>query len=595
MNWISPPAEPHPETSCSASRFIPDALINPHPRFATLVRNIRRRRGAKIFILAPLYKDSRTEKTKDAVFSMARPLSDVDRFCCDRLSRRTPNPVEGHIYMDTFAFGMGMSCVQMTYLSPTISEARWLYDQFAVLSPLWLSLTASAPYFRGMLAATDSRWDVLSQSVDCRTVSEMTSILKSRFASISMYISDDPVLEKHSEEYNDLEVKIDEAAMEKLVDAGVDRALAKHIAYLWIRDPMVIFSDRMFLRDETSTEHFENIQSTNWNSVRFKPPPPSSDGTQISPIGWRVEFRTPDIQLTDFENAASCALLTVIRLAILRYRLDLYIPITKLDENFARSTKVDAIDKQLFWFRNDVRYATEDRSISRMSLHEIFFGTADARFPGMVHYCRTFMCEEISSGAASEAAAEKFLEYADFIAMRTSGKLKTNARFLRDFVRQHPDYNKDSQISGTINFDLSKLTVQVGNGEELPEALFGPFVPSMAASMQKARASFEPLAGSVSGLSAASTTSSANKGKQDAGRQLRLWCRRQELPTPPSRDWGTFCNEWCGVGRKRNAELESTTAATGDDSIGDCRLCAKCKAALLAESDAMRKACCESP
>lgn len=29
----------------------------------------------------------------------------------------------------------------------------------------------------------------------------------------------------------------------------------------------------------------QNIQSTNWQSLRFKPPPPNSD------IGWRVEFR----------------------------------------------------------------------------------------------------------------------------------------------------------------------------------------------------------------------------------------------------------------------------------------------------------------
>lgn len=36
--------------------------------------------------------------------------------------------------------------------------------------------------------------------------------------------------------------------------------------------------------------HFENLQSTNWNSLRFKSPP-SVD----SDIGWRVEFRPLDI------------------------------------------------------------------------------------------------------------------------------------------------------------------------------------------------------------------------------------------------------------------------------------------------------------
>ena len=45
--------------------------------------------------------------------------------------------------------------------------------------------------------------------------------------------------------------------------------------------------------------HFENLQSTNWNSLRFKNPP-----TEDSKIGWRVEFRPMDIQLTDYENTA---------------------------------------------------------------------------------------------------------------------------------------------------------------------------------------------------------------------------------------------------------------------------------------------------
>ena len=36
--------------------------------------------------------------------------------------------------------------------------------------------------------------------------------------------------------------------------------------------------------------HFENLQSTNWNSLRFKNPP-----TDDSNIGWRVEFRPMDI------------------------------------------------------------------------------------------------------------------------------------------------------------------------------------------------------------------------------------------------------------------------------------------------------------
>ncbi len=42
----------------------------------------------------------------------------------------------------------------------------------------------------------------------------------------------------------------------------------------------------------------QNIQSTNWQTVRFKPPPPNTT------TGWRVEFRSMEVQPTDFENAA---------------------------------------------------------------------------------------------------------------------------------------------------------------------------------------------------------------------------------------------------------------------------------------------------
>ena len=36
--------------------------------------------------------------------------------------------------------------------------------------------------------------------------------------------------------------------------------------------------------------HFENLQSTNWNTLRFKSPPSAE-----SSIGWRVEVRPMDI------------------------------------------------------------------------------------------------------------------------------------------------------------------------------------------------------------------------------------------------------------------------------------------------------------
>ena len=68
----------------------------------------------------------------------------------------------------------------------------------------------------------------------------------------------------------------------------------------------------------------QNIQSTNWQSMRFKPPPPNS------PIGWRVEFRPLEVQLTDFENAAFVVFVVLLTRAILSFKLNFYIPVSKV-------------------------------------------------------------------------------------------------------------------------------------------------------------------------------------------------------------------------------------------------------------------------
>ena len=56
--------------------------------------------------------------------------------------------------------------------------------------------------------------------------------------------------------------------------------------------------------------------------MRFKPPPPNSS------IGWRIEFRVLDAQLTDFENAAFAVFIVLLTRVILTYKLDFIIPIS---------------------------------------------------------------------------------------------------------------------------------------------------------------------------------------------------------------------------------------------------------------------------
>ena len=108
----------------------------------------------------------------------------------------------------------------------------------------------------------------------------------------------------------------------------------------------------------------QNIQSTNWQTLRFKPPPAGSS------IGWRVEFRPMEVQLTDFENAAFAVFIVLLSRTILHFNLNLYIPISKVrallyavtldsrrrqvDENMARAQRRDAVRSQKFYFRKEV-------------------------------------------------------------------------------------------------------------------------------------------------------------------------------------------------------------------------------------------------
>jgi glutamate--cysteine ligase catalytic subunit len=207
--------------------------------------------------------------------------------------------------MDAMAFGMGCCCLQVTFQARDIREARDIYDQLAVFTPLLMALSGASPVYLGMLADRDCRWNVIASSVDDRTAGERgvgvlaegeQRLPKSRYGSISSFIGLAGALR---DEYNNLPLPVDASVKATLTAEGIDERLATHIAHLWTRDPLVIVDSLVeSVSDTSSSIHFENIQSTNWQTMRFKPPPPTGS------LGWRVEFRPMEVQWTDFENAA---------------------------------------------------------------------------------------------------------------------------------------------------------------------------------------------------------------------------------------------------------------------------------------------------
>ncbi|ELU13874.1 hypothetical protein CAPTEDRAFT_24669, partial [Capitella teleta] len=470
--FTEPPAFPTPNEGAARSLFFPDeATFGGHPRFKTLTRNIRQRRGMNQDINVPVYKDSKT------------PSPYLDDFQALGDASREKSAKEDHVYLDCMGFGMGLSCLQMTFQACNIREARFLYDQLAPLCPIFLALSAACPILRGHLVDTDCRWNVIAGSVDDRTLGERgleplkegeQRIPKSRYDSIDSYLS------PSGEPFNDVPLVKNEEYYEEMIKAGIDGPLAQHIAHLFIRDPISLFSEKVSMTDVTDTDHFENIQSTNWQTMRFKPPPADS------PIGWRVEFRPTEVQLTDFENAAFAVFVVLLTRVILTFNLCFVIPISKVDKNMKVAHKRDAVLKEKFFFRKDILTCDSPKEAEQVcgcsastssgdihavydefTIDEIINGKPDV-FQGLVPLLRQFLDNLEDVDVDTSCTINQYL---DLIQKRASGRLKTTAKWMREFVLNHPSYEHDSKVSEEINFDLLSTCEKITKGECFPPDL----------------------------------------------------------------------------------------------------------------------------
>lgn len=464
--FTHPLAEPTPGSGASHSLFFPDDAIYPgHPRFKTLTSNIRQRRGEKVVINLPIFKDKNTPSPF---------IENLTVVGSDGEAGRAALP--DHVYMDAMGFGMGCCCLQLTFQACNILEARTLYDQLTPLCPIMLALTAAAPIHRGYVTDVDCRWNVISCSVDCRTPEERGDVpLKNNKFQIpkSRYDSIDSYLSPHGDKYNDVPVVYDEAIYQQLRNADIDHLLAQHIAHLFIRDSVSLFSEKVHQDDEHDTDHFENIQSTNWQTMRFKPPPPNS------PIGWRVEFRPCEVQITEFENAAIVCFVVLLTRVILSYQLNFIIPISKVDENMAKAQKRDALRQELFWFRKDITtcvsppvatsccQTNDSDAYGPMTVDQIINGK-DGEFPGLIPLINSYL-SSMDVDADTHCTIQQYLK---LIQRRASGDLQTTATWMRQFVSSHPEYKFDSVVTDRINYDLLKRVQGIQSGEiPCPELL----------------------------------------------------------------------------------------------------------------------------
>lgn len=201
--------------------------------------------------------------------------------------------------------------------------------------------------------------------------------------------------------------------------------------------------------------------------MRFKPPP-----SVESDIGWRVEFRPLDIQLTDFENAALTVFVGMIANLINEFSLDFIIPISMVDRNMDTVHLQNALLEQKYWFRVDLfdqnegsDYKTNNleashflksnttktqdpkkRVIKECYIWQILEGDASLHptfTKGLISLCQEYM--EIKKW--SESQKEQLNTYLEFLRKRARGLIPTDAKFIRDFVLQHPAYKQDSIVN----------------------------------------------------------------------------------------------------------------------------------------------------
>ncbi len=197
--------------------------------------------------------------------------------------------------------------------------------------------------------------------------------------------------------------------------------------------------------DQTHTDHFENIQSTNWQTVRFKPPPPNAD------IGWRVEFRSMEAQFHDFENAALVIFMALMMRVLTQFNINLYMRISAVDINMQRAQLRDAVLSEKFYWRKCAVASDsghDDHGLVQITANEIINGGPS--FIGLVPLIHSYL-DTTQVSTADRAGLQPYLQ---FVSDRAAGRLMTGARWQREFVMNHPLYGHDSVVSNEIGFDL---------------------------------------------------------------------------------------------------------------------------------------------
>lgn len=241
---------------------------------------------------------------------------------------------------------------------------------------------------------------------------------------------------------------------------------------------MKILSIDLFLPnkvDWSSSLHFDGFNSSNWNSVRFKQPTSADSGS----LPWRVEFRSMEVQLSDFENAAFAVFTQLLCRAALLYpsEFELYIPMSLCERNMTVCQQRDACRTGKLHWRSAVKAAAAEPGelgcdvAALMTMREIMCGSRQHGNTGLVDWA-----ERVLSDMKDDATPEqlgRLAEYVDFMRARATGKVLTAAQWLREYIAEHPLYGRDSTLSEELCRDIVETVIGVNDGSVHAPSLLG--------------------------------------------------------------------------------------------------------------------------
>ena len=436
----------------SLSNYFLDETITDHSRFRTFTQNTRMRRGGKPQIRVPIFQDA--------------------------------NTTEKELVLDHFGFGMCNTALQITYSCVDLAEARLAHDLLQVLSPFMLAFSASICALGGKLIDWDARFNIIEQSTDDRKEAERLIIKKSRYSTINFFLSND---KKCKDKYNDSKYTLNKTFQKDLYKyltengskLAKDKRLLNHFAYLFIRDSLIVFPERAVKGYMEDTNDFEGIQSSNWHSMRLKPPP-----SYDSDLGWLLEFRCMDSPITEKEKSILVFITTLFMRIVTDKKLDVnfYVPISVVDKNYDEAIKRDALVKGKFIFRKHFcpllpGFEKDNDETVELTVEEFWAG--NSKFAGMKALFDKFVelnAEKLAaeSKLTGEDVVQNIERGYEFLLARAKGKIVNSSKYLRDFILKHPDYKQDSNLSDKIVADVIEKVLEIQKTDYNLE-MFGEF------------------------------------------------------------------------------------------------------------------------